>query len=272
MAGAGGATAAIAVAMMIDMAHNGADIVSELLGVSDYIVEKDPMKLHPTELSLSESLALIWQDNKSGNVSGRLSDEQTQTLMVCAAMIDLLLCGRIVLGVKEKLSFFSFGSGQSFYVLVKDKTPTGQDQLDYLLDYLSKKQDKLINAGKEGDLVLKIVFEKLVLGEMFGFDSNPKKTITLKTFESLARRKIVNEEKYKKFLFNFKRYPNVEGEEKRQIGVEASLSSLVDDNGLPMSVFPLILLRLLSKRKKLLKVALGEDVLKKQKDRIALIS
>jgi hypothetical protein len=69
------------------------------------------------------------------------------------------------------------------------------------------------------------------------------KVIGKSVFEHLTERGLVTEENYRRMLVPCKRYPLTEQSKTLLKGCRASIKSLLDDNNLPTSMYPLLLLK-----------------------------
>lgn len=69
------ASGAVAVLAYINMLScNARDMILELLGTPGLTLASSPESMHPSTLSLSESVALVWQCTETGEVDGRTTD------------------------------------------------------------------------------------------------------------------------------------------------------------------------------------------------------
>jgi hypothetical protein len=59
---------------------DGSRMIQELLTIPAKI-ESDPTNLHPCRLSLSEAVALLWQNDETGEVSGRMMSDEAHAII-----------------------------------------------------------------------------------------------------------------------------------------------------------------------------------------------
>mmetsp|Transcript_41980 Transcript_41980/g.50883 ORF Transcript_41980/g.50883 Transcript_41980/m.50883 type:complete len:584 (-) Transcript_41980:193-1944(-) len=128
------------------------------------------------KLTLAEAFILIWQDDETGNIDGRKSSQEIQSIAVAACMLDLLLLGRLKIETRTQ-----YGREDQVVSVgdVSSPLPESSAFLQVLLDMCVKRSpDAALTVGQW--------IETLVIAK-----DSPTDTLIKQITESLVTKGIV---------------------------------------------------------------------------------